>query len=55
MWDLDSGELKSCFNGHRSAISALNYNSSGTLIASGSQDTEIIVWDIVGNHGLFRL
>ena len=39
-------------HGHRSAVSALRYNSSGSLLASGGRDTDIIVWDPVAESGL---
>lgn len=43
------------FNGHRSAISALVFDQGGVRLASGSKDTDIIVWDLVAEIGLFRL
>ena len=41
--------------GHRGAVTALRYNRAGALLASGAQDTDIIVWDVVAEAGLFRL
>ena len=41
--------------GHRGAVTALRYNRSGALLASGAQDTDAIVWDVVAEAGLFRL
>ena len=32
-------------------MTALRFNRSGALLASGSQDTDIIVWDVVGEAG----
>lgn len=43
------------FNGHRSAVSALVFDQDGVRLASGSKDTDIIVWDLVAEIGLFRL
>ncbi len=43
------------WTGHRRAVTALRYNRSGGMLASGSQDTDIILWDVVGETGLFRL
>ena len=40
-------------SGHRGAISALVFNADGSRLVSGSQDTEIIVWD-VGKKGSIR-
>ena len=42
-------------NGHRGAVSALVYARSGALLASGSQDTDIVVWDTAEQAGLYRL
>lgn len=39
----------------QSAVSALRYNSTGGLLASGSRDTDIILWDVLGEAGLVRL
>ena len=41
--------------GHKHAVTALAFNADSTLLASGSQDTNIIIWDVVGESGLFRL
>lgn len=42
-------------SGHRGAVTALAFNKDGTLLASGSRDTDLIVWDVVGEAGLYRL
>lgn len=42
-------------NGHKGAVSILRYNKLGSLLASGSKDNDIILWDVVGEAGLFRL
>ena len=39
----------------KSAISALRFNSRGLLLASGGLDTNIVVWDVVGEAGLYKL
>lgn len=33
----------------------MRYNASGSMIASGGKDTDIVLWDVVGETGLFRL
>ena len=43
------------FNGHRSAITTLSFDKQGVHLASGSKDTDIIIWDLVGETGLFKL
>jgi U3 small nucleolar RNA-associated protein 12 len=36
-------------------VTALRYNSSGAQLASGGKDTDIILWDVLGETGLYRL
>lgn len=43
------------FNGHKSAITTLAFDKDGVRLASGSKDTDIIVWDLVAETGLFKL
>ncbi len=39
----------------QSAVSSLRYHAGGALLASGGRDTDVIVWDVVGETGLYRL
>jgi U3 small nucleolar RNA-associated protein 12 len=41
-------------NGHRSAVTSLCFDKNGTRLASGSSDTDIVLWDIVSEEGIFR-
>lgn len=43
------------FNGHRSAVTTLCFDKGGVRLASGSKDTDIILWDLVAEVGIFRL
>ncbi len=52
---MDSWDCDCTFSGHRSAISALRFSPSGALLASGSQDCAIVIWDVSAECGLFRL
>lgn len=54
IWQSSTGTVSTTFNGHKKAITALAFDHSGTLLASGSQDTDLIVWDVVGETGLYR-
>jgi len=36
-------------------VSALRYNGSGEWLASGGKDTDVVLWDVVGEAGLCRL
>lgn len=40
---------------YSAAVTALRYNESGSLLVSGSADTDIIVWDPISESGLYRL
>lgn len=55
IWSALSKSVTVTFNGHKSAISSLAWDKDGTRLASGSKDTDIIMWDVVGEVGLFRL
>ncbi|KAK7049601.1 beta transducin [Paramarasmius palmivorus] len=54
LWDASSGSVVTTFNGHKKSVTALAFNEQGTQLASGSQDTDLIVWDVVGEAGLYR-
>ena len=43
------------FDGHKSGVTTLAFDPSGARLASGAQDTSIIVWDLVAEVGLFKL
>lgn len=36
-------------------MTAMRYNKAGSMFASGSKDNDVILWDVVGETGLFRL
>ncbi|OCT51307.1 putative WD repeat-containing protein [Cladophialophora carrionii] len=55
IWDARTATVIITFNGHRTAISQLTFDQSGVRLASGSKDTDIIVWDLVAEVGLYRL
>jgi U3 small nucleolar RNA-associated protein 12 len=50
-----TGALEVTLDGHKAAVECLRFKADGELLASGSRDTDIIVWDIVSQTGLFRL
>lgn len=41
--------------GHKKAISSFSFNSEGNLLASGSNDCTIVIWDLIGETGVCRL
>ena len=59
IWSLDdawnSGELVVTFNGHKSAVTNLCFDAQGNRLASGSRDTDVVLWDIVSEEGIARL
>lgn len=55
VWDALSSTVRLTLNGHKTAITALQFDQDGLLLVSGSQDTNITLWDIVAENGLFRL
>lgn len=54
LWDSILGTVCATFNGHRKAVTALAFDKQGVRLASGSQDTDLIVWDLVAEVGLYR-
>ncbi|KAG0039532.1 hypothetical protein BGZ82_007766 [Podila clonocystis] len=55
IWSMKTSDVLVTFNGHRSAVTALAFDKSGSRLVSGSRDTDLIVWDVEGEVGIFRL
>lgn len=55
VWNLHSGKSAHSFSGHKSEVTALSFDKAGQLLVSGSNDTDLIVWDLVTDSGLFKL
>ena len=55
IWDALSGQVIVRFDGHRSAITHLCFDTDGERVVSGSRDTDVIVWDLVGERAEGRL
>lgn len=55
LWSAATQAVVVTFNGHKSAVTALSWDKDGTRLASGSKDTDVIVWDVIGEVGMFRL
>lgn len=55
LWNLQSGTCDVTLSGHKGSVTALKYNLQGGMLASGAQDTDIIVWDVAAESGLCRL
>ena len=54
IWSIERSSSSVIFNGHRGAVTALAFDKNGTRLASGSKDTDLIMWDVVGEVGLYR-
>ncbi len=52
--EVTSKSVVATFNGHKRAVTALAFDDAGARLASGSQDTDLILWDVIGEAGLFR-
>ena len=55
IWNLEQGTCEVTLRGHRGTISALRFSKDGTTLASGGRDTDIVMWDVPGEAGLYRL
>eukprot|EP00923_Selenidium_pygospionis_P022931 GHVN01039780.1.p1 GENE.GHVN01039780.1~~GHVN01039780.1.p1 ORF type:complete len:1041 (+),score=285.01 GHVN01039780.1:108-3230(+) len=48
------GEVIVVFHGHKSAITKLEFSINGHFLLSGSNDTDIVLWDCVSQCGVSR-
>ncbi|KAK3227328.1 hypothetical protein Dsin_007190 [Dipteronia sinensis] len=51
--DSEKGTCETTLNGHKGVVTALRYNDVGSLLASGSKDNDVILWEVVVETGLF--
>jgi U3 small nucleolar RNA-associated protein 12 len=54
LWNIKKEIILITFHGHTRAISSMNFDSSGAHLATGSLDTDIVIWDVIGEQGLSR-
>lgn len=55
VWNTESWECECTLNGHTGAVTCLVYSENGSTLASGSQNTDIVIWDATSETGLFTL
>ncbi|KAI3716666.1 hypothetical protein L1987_67695 [Smallanthus sonchifolius] len=55
IWDCERGTCETTLNGHKGASTVIRFNKTGSLLASGSEDNGIVLWDVIGELQLFRL
>jgi WD40 repeat protein len=48
VYDWPRGKLLHTFSGHRGPVSALRFSPDGKALASGAQDTSVLLWDLTG-------
>ncbi|WWD03840.1 hypothetical protein V865_001896 [Kwoniella europaea PYCC6329] len=52
--EIEASEIVT-FNGHKKSISHMSWDVSGSKLASGGVEGEIVLWDVIGEIGLFKL
>ncbi|PWZ03148.1 WD40 repeat-like protein [Testicularia cyperi] len=55
LWSAENATTSVTFNGHKNAVVSLAFDAQGLRLASSSLDTDIILWDLVAETGLYRL
>jgi WD40 repeat protein len=48
LWELAAGKIRQEFVGHEGDVRCLAFSPNGRLLASGSMDTTVLIWDVWG-------
>jgi WD40 repeat protein len=48
LWEVASAQLRSEFAGHHGMVTCLAFSQDGTVLASGSTDTTVLLWNLTG-------
>ncbi len=54
LWDVDSGKLRTAFEGHRGPVYALAFSPDGRTFVSGSSDLTARLWETAGGKPVGR-
>ena len=46
IWDAESARALRHWTAHQTFVGGLAFSPDGSLLASGSQDTSVVVWDL---------
>jgi WD40 repeat protein len=49
VWELATGQVRLRLSGHRGPVTALAFSPDCRLLASGSADTTVLIWDLLPN------
>ena len=55
LFDFASADCLAVLCGHKSEITCLTFNDENSLLVSGGKDTNIVIWDVIDQVGLYRL
>ncbi len=50
LWNVKTGALVKCLEGHTGAVSSLAFARSGNLLVSGSRDETLRIWDLTQDN-----
>ena len=50
VWDFGTKGVAKTYNGHSSAVTGVCWSRNGQNLASGSEDKQIILWDVLSGE-----
>ena len=52
LWEVETGNLRRTFSGHVRPATCVAFSPDGKLLASGSEDVTVLVWDVYSSKRL---